>query len=183
MTARTLIGSNYIRNLRISQARRAAGPARGCFPRHHIQARVSAGQEAAGGHAPKSVHPKRASGPYLLSGLLRCETCGKALTAAEAESGKSTYYVLPLPAEAGQRNMQDPRAQCQDLREVHRQRDQGERPQRAHHPSEGSCSRIIKARGSVGNLCPLAGASGELRPPRTAEQRAPDVELRRHEPP
>ena len=43
--------------------------------------------------APESVHPRRASSPYLLSGLIRCETCGKAMTAAEAKSGKYTYYV------------------------------------------------------------------------------------------
>ena len=43
--------------------------------------------------APKSVHPRRASSPYLLSGLVRCETCGRAMTAAEAKSGKYTYYV------------------------------------------------------------------------------------------
>ena len=36
--------------------------------------------------APKTVHPRRASSPYLLSGLAKCETCGKALTAAEAKS-------------------------------------------------------------------------------------------------
>ena len=57
MTARTPIGSNYIRNLRISQARRAAGPARGCFPRHYIQARVPAGQEAAGGTLRRASTP------------------------------------------------------------------------------------------------------------------------------
>ena len=38
--------------------------------------------------APKSVYPRRASSPYLLSGLLTCETCGKALTAAEGKSGR-----------------------------------------------------------------------------------------------
>ncbi len=37
--------------------------------------------------------PCRAASPYLFSGLLRCETCGNALTAAEAKSGKYTYYV------------------------------------------------------------------------------------------
>ena len=41
----------------------------------------------------KSSHPRRASSPYLLSGLLKCESCGRTLTAAEAKSGKYTYYV------------------------------------------------------------------------------------------
>ena len=43
--------------------------------------------------APSSVNPRRVSSPYLLSGLLKCETCGRAMTAAEAKSGKYTYYV------------------------------------------------------------------------------------------
>ena len=46
-----------------------------------------------GSRAPKRMNPRRASSPYLLSGLLRCQTCGKAMTAAEAKSGKYTYYV------------------------------------------------------------------------------------------
>ena len=43
--------------------------------------------------APNKVHPRRAASPYLLSGIVRCETCGKALTAHEAKSGQFTYYV------------------------------------------------------------------------------------------
>ena len=43
--------------------------------------------------APKVVHPRRAASPYLLSGLLRCEPCGRAMTAAEAKGGRYTYYV------------------------------------------------------------------------------------------
>ena len=53
------------------------------------------GIKAKDGATPVRVemNPRRASSPYLLSGLLKCETCGKALTAAEAKSGKYTYYV------------------------------------------------------------------------------------------
>ncbi len=46
-----------------------------------------------GTKAPSEVHPRRASSPYLLSGLVKCQTCGKALTAHEAKGGKYTYYV------------------------------------------------------------------------------------------
>ena len=46
-----------------------------------------------GSKAPSKVHPRRAASPYLLSGIVRCETCGKALTAHEAKSGQFTYYV------------------------------------------------------------------------------------------
>ena len=43
--------------------------------------------------APSKIHPRRAASPYRLSGIVKCETCGKALTAHEAKSGQFTYYV------------------------------------------------------------------------------------------
>ena len=58
-------------------------------------------QELLKSRAPKVVHPRRASSPYLLSGLLKCESCGRALTAAEAKSGKYTYYVCQSLMERG----------------------------------------------------------------------------------
>ncbi len=59
--------------------------------------------------APKSVHPRRASSPYLLSGLAKCETCGNALTAAEAKSGRYTYYVCHSLLKKGRGTCQTPR--------------------------------------------------------------------------
>ena len=59
--------------------------------------------------APETVHPRRASSPYLLSGLLKCETCGKALTAAEAKSGKYTYYVCHSLLKRGSGTCKTPR--------------------------------------------------------------------------
>ena len=43
--------------------------------------------------APSLVHPRRASSPYLLSGLVKCRRCGTALTGQEAKSGRFAYYV------------------------------------------------------------------------------------------
>ena len=59
--------------------------------------------------APETVHPRRASSPYLLSGLVKCETCGKALTAAEAKSGKYTYYVCHSLLKKGKGTCKTPR--------------------------------------------------------------------------
>ena len=59
--------------------------------------------------APKSVHSRRASSPYLLSGLVTCETCGKALTAAEAKSGRYTYYVCHSLLKKGRGTCATPR--------------------------------------------------------------------------
>ena len=59
--------------------------------------------------APESVHPRRASSPYLLSGLAKCETCGRALTAAEAKSGRYTYYVCHSLLKKGKGTCETPR--------------------------------------------------------------------------
>ncbi|MDP3064378.1 MAG: recombinase family protein [Chloroflexota bacterium] len=43
--------------------------------------------------APLQTHPRRVASAYLLSGLLKCGTCGKSLSGQEAKSGKFAYYV------------------------------------------------------------------------------------------
>ena len=43
--------------------------------------------------SPKVTNPRRVGSTYLLSGLASCGRCGKALTGAEAKSGKYSYYV------------------------------------------------------------------------------------------
>ena len=62
-----------------------------------------------GSRAPKKVHPRRAASPYLLSGLLRCRNCGMAMTAAEAKSGKYTYYVCQSVLKRGKGACKTPR--------------------------------------------------------------------------
>ena len=59
--------------------------------------------------APAVTHPRRAASPYLLSGLARCETCGKALSASEAKSGKYTYYVCQSILKQGSGTCDTPR--------------------------------------------------------------------------
>ena len=59
--------------------------------------------------APARVNPRRASSPYLLSGLVKCEKCGKALTAAEAKSGKYSYYVCHSLLKKGSGTCKTPR--------------------------------------------------------------------------
>ena len=64
--------------------------------------------------APAVTHPRRAASPYLLSGLAKCETCGKALTAAEAKGGRYTYYVCQSILKQGRGSCDTPRlnAKC-----------------------------------------------------------------------
>ena len=62
-----------------------------------------------GSKAPAKIHPRRAASPYLLSGIVKCETCGKALTAHEAKSGQFTYYVCPSLLKQGRGACDTPR--------------------------------------------------------------------------
>ena len=68
--------------------------------------------------APKVTNPRRAASPYLLSGLLKCETCGKALTAAEAKSGRYTYYVCQSLLKQGSGTCHTPRLNAKSFEDV-----------------------------------------------------------------
>ena len=43
--------------------------------------------------APRRAYPRRVGSSYLLSGLVRCRTCNRALSGQDAKSGKFSYYV------------------------------------------------------------------------------------------
>ena len=43
--------------------------------------------------APSHSHPRRSASSYLLSGVVKCRTCGKALSGQESKSGQFAYYV------------------------------------------------------------------------------------------
>ncbi len=68
--------------------------------------------------APKVTHPRRAASPYLLSGLAKCERCGKALTAAEAKSGKYTYYVCQSLLKQGSGTCDTPRLNAKNFEDI-----------------------------------------------------------------
>ena len=71
-----------------------------------------------GSRAPKRMNPRRAFSPYLLSGILKCETCGKAMTAAEAKSGKYTYYVCHSLLKRGSGACKTPRLNAKNFEEL-----------------------------------------------------------------
>ncbi|MYK35128.1 MAG: recombinase family protein, partial [Chloroflexi bacterium] len=62
-----------------------------------------------GSRAPGSVHPRRIASPYLLSGLLKCEACGRALSASESGRGRYTYYVCHSLLNRGKGTCETPR--------------------------------------------------------------------------
>ena len=43
--------------------------------------------------APVHSHPRRSASSYLLSSIVKCRTCGKALSGQESKSGQFAYYV------------------------------------------------------------------------------------------
>ena len=43
--------------------------------------------------APKTSHPRRVGSTYLLSGLVKCKACNRALSGRDAKSGQFAYYV------------------------------------------------------------------------------------------
>ena len=59
--------------------------------------------------APSHTHPRRAASPYLLSGLVTCDLCGKSLVASEAKGGKYTYYVCLSLLKQGKNACKTPR--------------------------------------------------------------------------
>ena len=68
--------------------------------------------------APKRVNPRRIASRYLLSGLVRCESCDRALTAAEAKSGKYTYYVCQSKIKKGSETCRSPRLAAKQFEQL-----------------------------------------------------------------
>lgn len=50
-------------------------------------------QEMLKDRTPAKIHPRRTASRFLLSGLVHCSYCGKALIGRDAKSGKFSYYV------------------------------------------------------------------------------------------
>ncbi len=71
-----------------------------------------------GSRAPKQANPRRASSPYLLSGIAKCETCGRAMSASEAKSGKYTYYVCHSLLKRGSGICKTPRLNARRFEEL-----------------------------------------------------------------
>ena len=59
--------------------------------------------------APKKSHPRRVGSTYLLSGLVKCEACGRALSGQDAKSGQFAYYVCQSIMKRGKNACVTPR--------------------------------------------------------------------------
>ena len=47
--------------------------------------------------APKKAHPRRVGSTYLLSGLVKCKQCKRALSGQDSKSGKFSYCTCASP--------------------------------------------------------------------------------------
>ena len=59
--------------------------------------------------APSKIHPKRVASTYLLSGLVKCRSCRRALTGQSAKSGRFAYYVCQSKLKRGRAACKAPR--------------------------------------------------------------------------
>ena len=59
--------------------------------------------------APKIAHPRRVASSYLLSGLVKCKACNRALSGQDAKSGQFSYYVCQSIMKRGKDACKTPR--------------------------------------------------------------------------
>ncbi len=59
--------------------------------------------------APVHSHPRRSASSYLLSGVVKCRTCGKALSGQDSKSGQFAYYVCQSLMKQGSGSCDAPR--------------------------------------------------------------------------
>ncbi len=68
--------------------------------------------------APKVVHPRRAGSSYLLSGLIKCKTCRRALSGQYSKSGQFPYYVCQSLMKRGKEACKTPRLAARRFEEM-----------------------------------------------------------------
>ena len=67
--------------------------------------------------APRRAHPRRVGSTYLLSGLVRCKACNRALSGQDAKSGKFAYYVCQSVMKRGSGACDAPRLNARRFEE------------------------------------------------------------------
>ena len=68
--------------------------------------------------APKVVHPRRVGSTYLLSGLVKCKACNRALSGQDAKSGQFSYYVCQSIMKHGKDACNTPRLNARRFEEL-----------------------------------------------------------------
>ena len=68
--------------------------------------------------APKIAHPRRVGSTYLLSGLVECHKCNRALSGQDAKSGQFSYYVCQSIMKRGKDACETPRLNARRFEEM-----------------------------------------------------------------
>ena len=68
--------------------------------------------------APKIAHPRRVASSYLLSGLVKCKACNRALSGQDAKSGRFAYYVCQSIVRRGKDACNTPRLNARRFEEL-----------------------------------------------------------------
>ena len=68
--------------------------------------------------APKVSHPRRVGSSYLLSGLVKCKACNRALSGQDAKSGQFSYYVCQSIMKHGKDACNTPRLNARRFEEL-----------------------------------------------------------------
>ena len=68
--------------------------------------------------APRRTHPRRVASSYLLSGLVKCKACNRALSGQDAKSGRFSYYVCQSIMKRGKDACETPRLNARRFEEM-----------------------------------------------------------------
>ena len=68
--------------------------------------------------APKIAHPRKVGSTYLLSGLVKCHRCNRALSGQDAKSGQFSYYVCQSIMKRGKDACDTPRLNARRFEEL-----------------------------------------------------------------
>ena len=68
--------------------------------------------------APKMSHPRRVGSTYLLSGLVKCHRCNRALSGQDAKSGRFAYYVCQSIMKRGKDACDTPRLNARHFEDL-----------------------------------------------------------------
>ena len=68
--------------------------------------------------APKQAHPRRVGSTYMLSGLVKCKSCNRALSGQDAKSGQFAYYVCQSIMKRGKGACHTPRLNARRFEEM-----------------------------------------------------------------
>ena len=88
--------------------------------------------------APRQSHPRRVGSTYLLSGLVKCKACNRALSGQDAKSGQFAYYVCQSIMKRGKDACDTPRLNARRFEEFVVEKI------RSNILTEGSTTELVK---------------------------------------